>query len=684
MRRSRSILAALVAAATLAIMPGQHGRAQGVLGESGLVGELEGAKVQRDAPRPAKLGEAPMLAELVKAGKLPPVEQRVPDEPLVIQPVHEIGKYGGTWRRGFTGPGDVENGNRINASDKPLFWDFTGTEIVPSVARGWEQSADGKTFTLFLRKGMKWSDGAPFTADDFVFWFEDLYSNKEIVPTPIADMQPQGKPGRVVKIDDTTVQFQFDVPYYLFEDMMAGDTLIGGGQSVRQSQKFTFGAYSPKHYLSQFLPKNSSVDEANAKAKEAGYENWVQYLHFKKDWALNPELPTLGPWKTVQPINTPTWVLERNPFYWAVDTEGNQLPYIDRVQLTLAENLEVLNLRAVAGEYDLQERHIDIAKLPVILENQEKGGYTVHLDQAYNGSDSVLQINQSYDADPEIAKWLTNADFRRALSLGLDRDQLNETFWLGVGMPGSVVPAESSPYNPGPEYRTTWSTHDVDKANAMLDALGLTKKDARRLPPAHRQWRAAADRDHGHPGVPALSQAGGDDRRPVAQDRHRRRGQGERAQSGDDPDPQQRAPHLHVDQWRHRAALSVPAPRDPGRSDRGLYGTAVRAVVRVQRCAGQGADRPESAEDLPAVPRGVEPAEGGADQDGPGDLEDPGRSAVRDRHGRPVAGLHGRAPGQQQAGQHPLAGVHRPALPHAGRLASRDVVLQGMTLTAAG
>ena len=305
MRMSRSFVAALLAAVTLAIMPVQPGHAQGVLGESGLVGELEGAKVQRDAPRPAKLGEAPMLAERVKAGKLPPVEQRVPDEPLVIKPVHEIGTYGGTWRRGFTGPGDVENGNRINASDKPLFWDFTGTEIVPSVAAAGSRARTARRFTLFLRKGMKWSDGAPFTADDFVFWFEDLYSNKEIVPTPIADMQPQGKPGRVVKIDDTTVQFQFDVPYYLFEDMMAGDTLIGGGQSVRQSQKFTFGAYSPKHYLSQFLPKNSSVDEVNAKAKEAGYENWVQYLHFKKDWALNPELPTLGPWKTVQPINTP-------------------------------------------------------------------------------------------------------------------------------------------------------------------------------------------------------------------------------------------------------------------------------------------------------------------------------------------------------------------------------------------
>ena len=478
MRGTRRLAATLMAAAALAAAwPAGQGRAQGTLAESGLVGELEGAVVVRDAARPASLKEAPQLTELVKAGKLPPVERRVPEEPLVLKPVKEIGRYGGTWRRGFTGPGDVENGNRINASDKLLFWNFAGTEIVPSVAKDWKLAEDGKSFTLTLRKGMKWSDGAPFTADDFVFWFEDLYGNKELVPTPIADMQPQGKPGRVVKVDETTVRFEFDVPYPLFQEMMAGDTLIGGGQSVRQAQKFSYGAYSPGHYLKQYLPKYSSVDEANAKAKAAGFESWVQLVHFKKDWSLNPDLPTLGPWKTVQPINKPTWVLERNPYYYAVDTEGNQLPYIDRVVLTLAENLEVLNLRAIAGEYDLQERHIDISKLPVILENQEKSGYKVHLDLAYNGSDATVQINQSFEADPEVRKWLTSADFRRALSIGLDRGQLNETFWLGVGTPGSPVPAESSAYNPGPEWRTKWSTHDPAQANALLDKIGLTKKD---------------------------------------------------------------------------------------------------------------------------------------------------------------------------------------------------------------
>ena len=128
--------------------------------------------------------------------------------------------------------------------------------------------------------------------------------------------------------------------------------------------------------------------------------------------------------------------MERNPFFYEVDTAGNQLPYIDRIQMTVAENLEVLNLRAIAGQYDLQERHTAMTKLPVFLENRDKVGYDVKLDPALNGSDATLQINHAYEADPEVAKWLHTADFRRALSMGIDRDQLNETFWLGHRHPG--------------------------------------------------------------------------------------------------------------------------------------------------------------------------------------------------------------------------------------------------------
>lgn len=447
--------------------------------QSGLVGTLEAPEIVTDpASIPKRFQEAPALAALVKEGKLPPVEQRVSSEPLVLKPLHKTGTYGGTWRRAFLGPGDSENGNRIRAGDKPLFWDVTGTQLAPQVAKSWSISDDGKRITLSLRKGMKWSDGSPFTTDDFVFWFEDIYQNNELVPSPTPELSAGGKHGKVVKIDETTVAFEFDAPHFLFPRLLAGDTAVGGGQSRMQADGMGFGLYAPAHYLKQFLPKYTAPETLAANAKTAGYPNWVQWFHFKSDWRLNTDLPTIAAWKMTQPINTQTWMLERNPYFYEVDTEGNQLPYIDRVQMTLAENPEVVNLRAIAGEYDVQERFIDIGKLPVFLENAERGHYKFHLDPGFNGSDSQLVFNMSYRADPEIAKWFANADFRRALSIAIDRDQLNEAFWLGLGTPGSGVPSDLMPESPGKEWIAKWSGFDPAKANAMLDAIGLTKKDS--------------------------------------------------------------------------------------------------------------------------------------------------------------------------------------------------------------
>ena len=447
---------------------------------SQLVGKLEGPEIVRDPTAiPKSFKEAPRLAELVKAGKLPPVAERVSLEPMVIKPLHETGKYGGTWHRAFAGPGDGENGNRIVSTDKILFWDYAGTKRAPSVAKDWKVSDDGKTTTVYLRKGMKWSDGQPFSADDFMFWYEDIYQNKDLVPTPTPELSVNGKPGKMEKVDETTIVFKFDEPNYLFEDILAGSTLIGGGQAARQSNPaYFFGAYTPAHYIKQFLPKYTPVDQLNQKAKAAGFDSWKSFLQNKLDWQQNVELPVLGPWKTTSPISTPNWVLERNPYYWAVDTDGNQLPYIDKISMALAQDLEVLNLRAIAGEYDFQERHTEMIKLPVFLQNQAKSNYKVHLDPALNGADCALHVVQCYTGDSEIAGWLSNKDFRHAISLGIDRDQLNETFWLGTGTPGSVAPAENSLYSPGPEYRTKWCTHDVKQANDLLDKLGLTQKDS--------------------------------------------------------------------------------------------------------------------------------------------------------------------------------------------------------------
>jgi peptide/nickel transport system substrate-binding protein len=396
----------------------------------------------------------------------------------VLRPLHEIGRYGGTWRRAFTGPGDSENGNRMMAGDKLIFFDASGTKMEPSVAKRWEVSADGRRTTLFLRRGMKWSDGEPFTADDFMFWFNDINGNKDLLPSLPPELSVNGKPGRMVKLDETTIAFEFDEPYFLFVQLVAGDTPVGGGQARLQSDGQANGLYAPAHYLKRFLPKYRSDDELKAEARAAGVESWVSLFKQKSDWRLNRDLPTLSAWHMVEPINGRIFVLDRNPYYYAVDTEGNQLPYIDRVQMTLAENPDLVNLRAVAGEYDYQERFMDLAKLPVFIDNAQRGHYKVHLDLGFSGSDTLLFPNLTYQDDAEVGKWLGNAQFRRALSLGIDRDQINDTFFLGLGTASSAIPADIMPESPGEAWRTRWSTYDPAQANAILDSIGLAKKDA--------------------------------------------------------------------------------------------------------------------------------------------------------------------------------------------------------------
>src|SRR5437773_1230212 len=342
-----------------------------------LIGKLEGPTTITDPAKfPKTFKEAPQLAELVKAGKLPSVKERIGEDPLVIKPVHEIGRYGGTIRRGFTGPGDWSAGVRFCGNDSLVHWDMTGTKPTPLAAKSWQFSDGDKTLTINLRRGMKWSDGKPFTADDFVFWFEDVYRNKDLVPTPTATLAINGKPGVIEKADTYTVRYRFPEPYYMFPDVLAGSTDLAGQMFGYRAM----GGFAPAHYMKQFHPKYVAQAELDKKVKDEKFDSWVRMFLAKNDWAMNPDLPVLSAWKTVTPINTPTWTLERNPYSVLVDTAGNQLPYIDKVVLALAENLEVINLRAIAGEYDYASRHMDLGKLPVFIENQVKGNYKVYLD----------------------------------------------------------------------------------------------------------------------------------------------------------------------------------------------------------------------------------------------------------------------------------------------------------------
>ena len=483
------------------------------------------------------------------------------------------------------------------------------------------------------------------------------------------------------KRDDYTVVFEFPEPYFLFVDILAGDTLIGGGQATGMARASFMGGYAPAHYLKQFLPKYSSADEVTRKAKAANFDSWVSYFRNRTNWALNPDLPVLGPWKTVSPINTPTWAMERNPYYWAVDTAGNQLPYLDRIVMNLAENLEVLNLRAIAGEYDLQERHVSLNKLPVFIENQKKGNYSIRLDTQQAGCDAAMLVNTAYEADPEISKWLKTRDFRRALALGIDRDQINEAFWLGIGTRRLVRRRPTiRANNPGKEYRKKWGVLDLKQANALLDKLGLTKKDG-------EGYRLRTD-GKGRLRIELMTVGG--QFIPYTQVAEMIRQQWKKIGIDADVKETERSlaftktanaeHHDHVlERRRVGEPLPLPAPRPAGGSAECHLGMPFARWYATNGAQGKKPDNPEMLRAFELLSLGGGQEGGRTDQDRQGDLEDPRGGVLGHRHRGPLAGLHGRADHQEQHGEHPHAADQRAARPDAEHLASGDVLLQVVT-----
>lgn len=454
---------------TAAATPGKAGQYQ--------LGKLEGPTIVTDAARfPKTFKEAPELAALVQQGRLPPVAQRIGQDPLVIQPVHEIGKYGGTMRKAvFGGVNDLSIARFMTGGAPLLLWDYEWKTVKPNLARSFEMSTDGRTITVQLRRGMKWSDGKPFTADDIMFWFEDIYNNEEVHPGNSPDLLVGGKPVAIQKVDETTIRFVSPQANPLLLEIMASP-ISDLGATFRQ-QLGRGGPFAPKHYLQQFHAKYAGKEAADKLAADAKQTSWQANIKSKMQYAANPDLPVVYPWVVKIPATDPTsFVIERNPYSIWVDTEGNQLPYIGTVQHTAVQSTDVLTLKATSGELDFMELQFNTAQLPVLIQNESRGGYKVSLDPQQAGIG--IALNLAYDADPVIGELIRKADFRRALSLGIDRNQINETFFLGTGTPSSAAPADDNKYFPGPEYRTKWSTLDVTQANQLLDKVGLTQKDA--------------------------------------------------------------------------------------------------------------------------------------------------------------------------------------------------------------
>ncbi len=425
-----------------------------------------------------KYNESPMTAALVREGKLPPVEQRLPKNPIVVKPLEEVGVYVGTLRRAWMGPGDRWGIAKICYDANNLMrWASDSKTILPWLVEKYTVSKDGRVFTFKLREGLKWSDGHPMTTDDVIFWYEDVIGNEELTPTFPSGFVQDGVRAKFIKVDDYTFRIEFKNPNPMFIY-----TFPTQGWFIDNS-KGSFAFYAPKHYLMQFHPKYTPKDKLEALAKQKGFNKWYELFQFMIDYIQNPDLPTMSPWKILSKSpNEPVFVMERNPYYPVVDTEGNQLPYIDRVVHYLVSDAEMINMKAVAGEIDFQARHMRLPNYTLFMQNKDKGNYRILIWRTGTGADPAIYLNQNVK-DPVKRKLFQDARFRQALSLAINREEINKILFFGLGVPmQAAIPPGSAYYDKA--WAQAYAQYDPGRAKILLDAIGLkVGKDGFRIGP---------------------------------------------------------------------------------------------------------------------------------------------------------------------------------------------------------
>ncbi len=416
-------------------------------------------KVVTATPIPAKFSEAPMLAEQVKAGKLPPVDERLPVDPLVVEPIEEIGTYGGVWRQLHRGANDWMQ-NSYFLRERVAKWSIDFTAILPNVCSSWQFSPDGKELTLNLRRGMKWSDGTPFSADAVTYWWNDIAMYKDISPNPPTRYRMGDKVAELTKIDDYTVKFSFPQPYGSFEEFLPSEEM-----------------YAPGHYLKQFHAKYTQTAALDAMVKAEGVNTWVD-LHGNKNNLLNaPGRPTIHAWEPTNLQDQPLQVFVRNPYYWKVDTKGNQLPYLDGIERTLLPDAEAILLKALAGESEYIARNVaTLANRAVVVENQQKGNYRV-LPTLSPGTNWGTTFLNFWHKDPYLKELFNNVKFRIALSVAINREEMAALTEKGQVTPGQATVAIGTPWYEE-RFLKSYIEYDPAQANKLLDELGLDKRDA--------------------------------------------------------------------------------------------------------------------------------------------------------------------------------------------------------------
>lgn len=439
----------------------------------GLAGEwpqqLELADLEAQSGGALQFSENPMFAEAVSSGELPPVAERLPAEPLVLLPYESCGSYGGTLRGTSRAP---ESGtseflswrqvNLVRMSD-----DLRA--IVPNVAKSWTWNEDLSSITFVLREGHKWSDGEPFTADDVVFYINDIIKNADLHPTVPAPWLVAGEPVVIEKVDDVTFTFRFAAPNPGLLHYFA----TGGSY---------FAPYAPAHHYDAYhVDYNPNADE---EARAAGFDSWVQ--RFGQIWDRWKDAEVLTAHALTRPTleshileveaNTQRRVFVANPYYFKVDSRGQQLPYIDR-QVERFLDPELNLLAVLNGEVDEKAQGIGLADYPLLKENEAAGDYTMRLPPGSVGTHLSFNITHP---DPVLREIYADVRFRQAMSLAINRDELNDTLYFGLGTPQQALPP-ASPFTTEEDAKHMIE-YDVQRANELLDEMGLERgSDGRRL-----------------------------------------------------------------------------------------------------------------------------------------------------------------------------------------------------------
>jgi peptide/nickel transport system substrate-binding protein len=449
-------------------------------------------------PAPAEAStakQAPAWEAMVQAGILPPLEERLPPEPRVITPVEETGQYGGTMR--------VAIGN-VNS----LFGDpqgVMGTELIlridedfASVTGGlyesWEFNEDGTEQTLYLRKGMKWSDGQEMTTADSLFDYNDLQLNTERAPNGPSSAWTTGAdktPMQMEAPDDYTLKLSFADPNPL---IILQQCFYAGCQMG--------GMFAPKHYLKQFHPAYADPAALDKMVKDGGFETWVQLISDKGrvGSTIPAQLDLPGMTSMIRTADDPDHhTYERNPYYWKVDTEGNQLPYIDKTIIYIIASRELINTRLIAGELDFAGRNAMLSDMELYQSNLDSANLKIVMwDSVYPGR-VVIYPNMSAK-DPDLREFFMKKNVRIALSIGIDRAEINDVVHFGLGQPRqwSMWP-NSQYYREGDEAH--YAEYDPDQANQLLDQEGYADKDGDgfRLTPSGKRlgWTVEIDPEQG-------------------------------------------------------------------------------------------------------------------------------------------------------------------------------------------